>query len=88
MKTPNDALDAYQETIARLEPDIHMIDAGAFYASAAISLKRIADVMTKDVDQTLINCITKAVTDRSGLSYNIAHEIGRIAIEYYTRKEQ
>lgn len=33
----------YDETIDRIEPDIAMIDPGAFYASAAISLKRIAD---------------------------------------------
>lgn len=37
--------DAYTETAARLEPDIAFIDAGAFYASAAISLKRIADLL-------------------------------------------
>lgn len=37
--------DAYLDTVARLEPDIHMIDASAFYASAAISLKRIADAL-------------------------------------------
>lgn len=36
---------AYQDTVARLEKDIAMIDAGAFYASAAISLKRIADAL-------------------------------------------
>lgn len=35
--------DAYMETVERLEPDIHPVDASAFYASAAISLKRIAD---------------------------------------------
>lgn len=33
----------YIDTVARLEPDIAMVDASAFYASAAISLKRIAD---------------------------------------------
>ena len=33
----------YLKTVARLEPDICMIDAAAYYASAAISLKRIAD---------------------------------------------
>ncbi len=37
----------YIETIERLEKDIAMIDAGAFYASAAISLKRIADLLEK-----------------------------------------
>lgn len=38
-----DSTKVYLETIARLEPDISMIDAGAAYASVAISLKRIAD---------------------------------------------
>lgn len=37
------AADAYLATIDSLEPDIASIDPGAFYASAAISLKRIAD---------------------------------------------
>lgn len=35
--------NVYLQTIDRLEPDIHMIDTGAGWASAAISLKRIAD---------------------------------------------
>ncbi len=35
--------NAYLATVDRLEPDISMIDPGAYYASAAISLKRIAD---------------------------------------------
>lgn len=35
--------DEYLETVNRLEQNIHMVDAGAYYASAAISLKRIAD---------------------------------------------
>lgn len=38
-----DRVDAYQETVKRLEPDIAPIDASAFYASAAISLRRSAD---------------------------------------------
>jgi hypothetical protein len=37
--------EEYLETIKRIEPDIHMIDPGAFYASVAISLKRIADAL-------------------------------------------
>lgn len=36
-------VDAYLYTIERIEPDVAMIDPGAFYASAAISLKRMAD---------------------------------------------
>lgn len=35
---------SYAATVESLEPDIYPIDDGAFYASAAISLKRIADV--------------------------------------------
>lgn len=38
-----DDVDGYLQTVARLEPDVHPIDASAFYASAAISLKRMAD---------------------------------------------
>lgn len=38
-------LGCYTATVGRLEPDISMIDPGAFYASAAISLKRIADAL-------------------------------------------
>lgn len=40
-------VDVYTATIDRLEPEIGMIDPGAFYASAAISLKRIADLMER-----------------------------------------
>ena len=36
-------VDAYNQTISRLEPDIHAIDDGFANASIAISLKRIAD---------------------------------------------
>lgn len=49
--------EAYQETIARLEPDIAIIDTGAGLASIAISLKRIADVLEllqKDVDMQFL----------------------------------
>lgn len=41
------AVDSYLDTISRLEPDISPIDASAFYASAAISLKRLADSAEK-----------------------------------------
>lgn len=37
----------YGFTIDSIEPNIHPIDAVAFYASAAISLKRIADALEK-----------------------------------------
>jgi hypothetical protein len=38
-------VDAYLDTIARLEPDIAMVDRDAALASIAISLKRIADAL-------------------------------------------
>ena len=41
--------DAYLETISRLEPDVSMIDAGAGWASIAISLRRIADTLDQVV---------------------------------------
>lgn len=40
----NNNTDSYLATVDSIEPNVHSIDPGAFYASAAISLKRIADV--------------------------------------------
>lgn len=37
----------YLDTIARMEPDIAMIDAAAGWASIAVSLKRIADTLER-----------------------------------------
>jgi hypothetical protein len=53
-------VDSYLDTIGRLEPDITMIDASAFYASAAISLKRIADYLQPETVRVSIeeNSIT------------------------------
>lgn len=45
VRSTDDGVDVYGQTIKRLEPDIHMIDSGAGWASAAISLKRIADAL-------------------------------------------
>lgn len=42
----------YLETVNRLEPEIHPIDTGAYNASAAISLKRIADSLERIADET------------------------------------
>lgn len=47
MAGEKERVDAYLATVDRMEPEIAMIDAGAFYASAAISLKRIADSLDK-----------------------------------------
>jgi hypothetical protein len=38
-------VDAYLDTIERMEPDIAMVDHDAAIASIAISLKRIADAL-------------------------------------------
>lgn len=43
----SERVDAYLNTVGRLEPDIAPIDVSAFYASAAVSLKRIADVLSR-----------------------------------------
>jgi hypothetical protein len=40
----NAAVDGYLATLARMEPDLHMVDRDAALPSIAISLKRIADV--------------------------------------------
>lgn len=64
-------VDEYLATLARLEPDIHPVDASAFYASAAISLKRLADKFcgvpaTESDARYFIRMITKlAVTDNA-----------------------
>lgn len=60
-------VDGYSETVARLEPDIAMIDPGAFYASAAISLKRIADAFEQrhisvgEEIETALDCIAEGL---------------------------
>jgi len=49
--------DAYLDTVARLEPEIAMIDTGGAAASIAISLKRQADYMERiafTLDELLI----------------------------------
>lgn len=43
MSDPKNLLDEYLKTAKRLEPEVTMLDAGYAYASACISLKRIAD---------------------------------------------
>jgi hypothetical protein len=47
MASDQEKVNAYLSTVRRMEPEIAPIDAAAFYASAAISLKRIADVLTE-----------------------------------------
>lgn len=42
-------VDAYLETIKRLEPDISVCDRDATLTSIAISLKRIADLLENKV---------------------------------------
>lgn len=40
-------VDAYLDTVGRIEPEVAMIDPGAGWASTAISLKRIADALER-----------------------------------------
>lgn len=47
MAGEKERVEGYLDMVERLEPNIHPIDASAFYASAAISLKRIADMLEK-----------------------------------------
>lgn len=51
-------VDYYLGTIARCEPDLHMIGPGTGWASVAVSLKRIAD----SVEELLI--VLKARDER------------------------
>lgn len=44
-------LDAYLETVKRMEPDVSMVDASFAYASISISLKRIADALEKKASE-------------------------------------
>ena len=43
---PRDAVDVYQATLGRIEPNFGVIDRDATLTSIAISLKRIADVLS------------------------------------------
>lgn len=45
MATDQEKVDGYLATVARLEPELHMVDRDAALASIAISLKRIADAL-------------------------------------------
>ncbi len=47
MSAEKERVDAYLETLSRMEPDIAMTDASAFGTSIAISLKRIADKLSQ-----------------------------------------
>jgi hypothetical protein len=64
-----DAKTTYENTVARLEPDICMIDTNAALASIAISLKRIADSLEKaNLDGTQLTlCIQEGIWN--GLRY-------------------
>lgn len=62
MSGEKERVDDYLSTIARLEPDISIIDASAFYASAAISLKRIADHL--EAKDAAIQQFNKRITKR------------------------
>ena len=79
MATPDDAPNVYLDTVARLEPEIAMIDEGAFYASAAISLKRMADAF-ENMAATIapIGALLKSIEPALGL---IAEKINESVAE-------
>lgn len=54
-------VDAYLDTIKRIEPEIAMIDTGAALASIAISLRRIADALETANMERLYNIIEGAI---------------------------
>lgn len=58
--------EGYLATIDSIEPDINSIDPGAFYASAAISLKRIADALDAQ----------PSANDTGQAAHIIANELG------------
>jgi hypothetical protein len=47
--------DPYLDTIARMEPEIAMVDTGGALASIAISLRRIADCLEGPAPKTGAN---------------------------------
>lgn len=68
MTDPN----VYLDTVKRLEPEIAMIDPGAYYASAAISLKRIADSLEK-IAEAATTCNEYGETGPAALSRAIVN---------------
>lgn len=66
-----DKIKDYIKTAERLEPDIYPINVGAFYASVAISLKRIADsiVHLETVTQQKLDEI-KAIIEEASRDYD------------------
>jgi 23S rRNA A2030 N6-methylase RlmJ len=72
MAGEKEQVDAYLNTISRLEPNIAMIDTGAGVASIAISLKRIADSLSylenmAREENELIQKARRATDARNGL---------------------
>lgn len=55
--------NVYLATLARMEPDIAMVDRDAALASIAISLKRIADIMAEPDThgETGMKALTRAI---------------------------
>lgn len=47
---PRDSVKAYQETVERIEPDVHPLDRDGALASIAISQKRQADALERLAD--------------------------------------
>lgn len=61
-------VDAYLDTIKRIEPEIAMIDTGAALASIAISLRRIADALNSTNEYGEVGSAAFANTVKRALS--------------------
>lgn len=83
MSKEKEAVDAYMATIDRMEPNVAPIDASAFYASAAISLKRIADLLElsmkmSSVSRSALNTNDQILLDEGTELLNLMCEKGTL----------
>jgi hypothetical protein len=64
MANEKERVDAYLDTVSRLEPNLHPIDRDGALASIAISLKRIADSLTAvNLDETVRTAVYNGTYD-------------------------
>ena len=76
--------NAYPNTIARLEPNIAMVDRDAALASIAVSLRRIADALTTKASTLKYYDINTDIM--LPLTQEKFNEINRLAQRYDVRR--
>lgn len=87
MSKEADRVDAYLNTIERLEPDIAMTDKDASLTSIAISAKRIADTLD-NIFVSIISDPNRRVTNYTSLDQlKIMRQYIDAAIERHNRKD-